>query len=83
MSVGLYGDTLRIKEVEGIIALSDEPKKESIQAVQDLIRLGVTPIMLTGDNRKMNNVKADRNFVIIKKQAKTLLRPINISGRKI
>jgi len=38
------------KEVEGIIALSDELKKESIQAVADLIKLGVTPIMLTGDN---------------------------------
>lgn len=46
------------KEVEGIIALSDEIKKESIQAVQDLIRLGVTPIMLTGDNHAPANTVA-------------------------
>ncbi|MCB1024162.1 MAG: cation-translocating P-type ATPase, partial [Acidobacteria bacterium] len=37
-------------EVEGIIALSDELKNESIQAVKDLKNLGVIPIMLTGDN---------------------------------
>lgn len=36
--------------VEGIIALSDEIKAESKQAVADLQSLGVATIMLTGDN---------------------------------
>lgn len=37
-------------EVEGVIALSDEVKIESRQAIADLKKLGVTPVMLTGDN---------------------------------
>ncbi|REJ76455.1 MAG: cation-transporting P-type ATPase [Acidobacteria bacterium] len=37
-------------EVEGIIALTDEIKKESVSAVANLKNLGVIPIMLTGDN---------------------------------
>lgn len=48
------------KEVEGIIALSDELKKESIQAVADLIKLGVTPIMLTGDNHASAKTVAEQ-----------------------
>ena len=37
-------------DVEGIIALTDELKEESIPAVQGLKDLGVIPVMLTGDN---------------------------------
>ena len=36
--------------VEGIIALTDELKPESKQAVADLQGLGITTVMLTGDN---------------------------------
>ncbi len=36
----------------GIIAVSDTIKKDSAKAVKELIRLGITPIMLTGDNEK-------------------------------
>lgn len=38
------------KEVEGIIALTDEIKPESRRAVAELRELGVETVMLTGDN---------------------------------
>ncbi|MFV0389933.1 MAG: heavy metal translocating P-type ATPase [Pyrinomonadaceae bacterium] len=38
-------------EVKGIIALEDELKAESIEAVNALKSIGVIPVMLTGDNR--------------------------------
>jgi len=36
----------------GIIAVADVVKKNSAEAVSKLIKMGITPIMLTGDNRK-------------------------------
>ncbi len=39
------------REVEGIIAVTDELKPESRDAVAELTRLGVETVMLTGDNR--------------------------------
>ncbi len=38
--------------VAGIIGLTDEIKEDSKVALQQIIALGVTPIMLTGDNEK-------------------------------
>jgi len=38
------------KEVEGIIGLLDELRPESKQVILDIKNLGVTPVMLTGDN---------------------------------
>lgn len=38
------------KEVEGVIGLLDEIRPESKQFIKDLKSLGVTPVMLTGDN---------------------------------
>ncbi|NNE98719.1 MAG: cation-translocating P-type ATPase [Pyrinomonadaceae bacterium] len=37
-------------EVEGIIALADEIKSESTTAVAELRKMGIVPVMLTGDN---------------------------------
>jgi Zn2+/Cd2+-exporting ATPase len=39
------------REVEGIIAVSDELKPESRGVVAELTRLGIETVMLTGDNR--------------------------------
>ncbi len=36
--------------VEGIIAIADTLKKDSSEAIAQLISLGITPVMLTGDN---------------------------------
>jgi Cd2+/Zn2+-exporting ATPase len=38
------------KEVEGIIGLLDKVRPESKHVIQNLKRLGITPVMLTGDN---------------------------------
>lgn len=38
------------KEVEGVIGLLDEVRPESKQVILDIKNLGVTPVMLTGDN---------------------------------
>lgn len=38
------------KEVEGVVALIDEVRPESKQAIDAIKRLGIVPIMLTGDN---------------------------------
>ncbi len=45
--------------VIGIIAVSDEIRQESIEAVSQLERLGITSVMLTGDNRKSAQKVAD------------------------
>jgi Cd2+/Zn2+-exporting ATPase len=46
VSVLLAGD-----EPIGIIALRDEPREDAIVGVREIKELGLTPIMLTGDNR--------------------------------
>ncbi|EAR51308.1 Heavy metal-(Cd/Co/Hg/Pb/Zn)-translocating P-type ATPase [Oceanicola granulosus HTCC2516] len=38
--------------VHGLVALRDEPRADAAAAVADLRRLGLTPIMLTGDNAR-------------------------------
>lgn len=38
------------KNVEGIIAVTDELKEESTQAINELKKLNITPVMLTGDH---------------------------------
>ncbi|MDR3107469.1 MAG: heavy metal translocating P-type ATPase [Bifidobacteriaceae bacterium] len=38
--------------VRGVIALADQPKPTSAQAVAELRRLGLTPVLLTGDNER-------------------------------
>ena len=45
--------------VEGIIAVTDELKPESKEAVAELARLGITTVMLTGDNRAPAQAVAD------------------------
>lgn len=40
------------RRVLGIVALADTPRPEARDAIADLKRLGLTPVMLTGDNRR-------------------------------
>ncbi|HJU06225.1 MAG TPA: heavy metal translocating P-type ATPase, partial [Nitrospiraceae bacterium] len=35
----------------GLIGLRDEPREDAIAGVKEVIALGITPVMLTGDNR--------------------------------
>lgn len=39
------------KEVEGVIGLQDKIRPESAQVIEDLKKMGITPIMLTGDHK--------------------------------
>ena len=36
--------------VEGIIAVTDEIKEDSKKAIEEILSLGITPVMMTGDN---------------------------------
>lgn len=38
------------KYVEGIVAVTDEIKNDSKKAIEELLSLGITPVMMTGDN---------------------------------
>jgi P-type Cu+ transporter len=50
------GKTVVVLEAEekpiGLIALSDTLKPEAIEAIAKLLKKGITPIMITGDNRR-------------------------------
>jgi Cu+-exporting ATPase len=39
-------------QVRGIVAIADTPKPTSPQAIEELKRLGLTPVLLTGDNQR-------------------------------
>lgn len=40
------------RNIKGVIGIKDEIKKNSITAISELKKLGIKPIMLTGDNKK-------------------------------
>ena len=44
----------------GIIAVADVLKDDSKQAIEEFIKAGITPIMLTGDNRRTAKAIADQ-----------------------
>ncbi len=50
---------LRQGAPQGLIALRDEPRADAASGVAQLRGLGITPIMLTGDNRRTANAIAD------------------------
>ena len=50
----------RDSEVLGVIAVADEIKEDSAKAIKEFKELGITPIMLTGDNEKTAKHIADK-----------------------
>ena len=38
-------------QVAGILAVADQEKPHALQAINDLKQMGITPVMITGDNR--------------------------------
>lgn len=47
------------KTLLGVIAVADEIKEDSKQAIHEFMEMGITPIMLTGDNEKTAKRIAD------------------------
>ena len=50
-------------EIRGIIALTDEIKPDSIEAIRMLREMGVKPVMITGDNRKAAEYTAEQTGI--------------------
>ena len=50
---------LRDNEAQGLIALRDEPRADAAEAVAQLRALGISSVMLTGDNRRTAAAIAD------------------------
>lgn len=48
----------------GVLALADEIKEDSAEGVRQLVKLGVTPVMLTGDNMQTAAVIAERAGIV-------------------
>jgi Cu+-exporting ATPase len=50
------GKTVMLSEIDGrlsgLIAVADEPKEGSGKAITELLEMGITPVMLSGDNRE-------------------------------
>jgi len=46
--------------IAGVLAVSDEEKKEAKTAVMDLISMGIKPVMLTGDNEQTASAIASK-----------------------
>jgi Cd2+/Zn2+-exporting ATPase len=39
------------REAIGLIAMRDEPRRDAVEAIREIVALGLKPVMLTGDNR--------------------------------
>jgi Cd2+/Zn2+-exporting ATPase len=48
------------KRVKGVIGVTDEIRPESKGVIEDLMSMGITPVILTGDNRPSARFVADR-----------------------
>ncbi|MDR2691311.1 MAG: cation-translocating P-type ATPase [Dysgonamonadaceae bacterium] len=51
------------RQIKGLIALTDEVKPESAEAIQAMRALGVTPVMITGDSRQAAQYVASRTGI--------------------
>lgn len=48
------------EEIIGLIAVADVIKEDSIKAINEFIKMGITPLMLTGDNYLVSKAIADK-----------------------
>lgn len=51
------------KKIIGIIGIADTLRTDSIEAIQEIKALGITPVMLTGDNALTASAIANRCFI--------------------
>ena len=51
------------KEIIGIIGVADDVKDDSIDAINELKRLGIKVVMLTGDSRRVAEIIAERTGI--------------------
>ncbi|MDR0433328.1 MAG: copper-translocating P-type ATPase [Bifidobacteriaceae bacterium] len=76
-------------QVRGAVALADRPKATSAQAVAELRKLGLTPVLLTGDNRRAaeaigREVGIDRVFAEVLPQDKVrIVRQLQADGERV
>lgn len=73
----------------GIIALRDEPRATSIAAIAEFKKLGVKPVMLTGDNEKTAKAIAESIGIdtviaeVLPQDKEREVRKLQQSGRKV
>jgi len=75
------------KELIGILGIADEPRKDSAEAIGELKRMGITPVMLTGDNELSARAVGDACGIeecharLLPEEKEKLIREFSQKGR--
>ena len=75
-------------KVAGLIAMRDEPRADAKEGIQALKDAGVTPIMLTGDNRRTAKAIAEGLGIepraeLLPEDKQRIVRELQAEGRKV